>query len=67
MKTVPVKQIGNYLAEANPFKTVASISKLVNEHLFETSNKDVVIFNKPPGFVYLGSRIIVPIKTNFLT
>jgi hypothetical protein len=49
-----LKNINNYLAEANPYKTVESISKLISDHIYETQNKDIVVFNKPPGFIYLG-------------
>lgn len=53
-----IRNINTYLAEANPYKTIESISKLISEHVYESSNKDIVIFNKPPGFMYLGKLII---------
>ncbi len=46
--------IQNYLFQANQYKSVDSLSKLISDHLYETTNKDIVVFNKPPGFVYLG-------------
>jgi len=49
-----LRKINNYLTEANPYKTVESISKLISDHIYETSNKDLVILNKPPGFMYLS-------------
>ncbi len=51
--------IQNYLFQANPCKNVDSISKLVSDYLYETDNKDIVVFNKPPGFVYLGIKRLI--------
>ena len=45
----------NYLLEADPFKDINSIARLIDENLFETGNKDILVINKPPGFV-LSSR-----------
>lgn len=44
----------HYLTKANPFKTVDSLSTLINENLTLTSNKDIAVLNKPPGFILLG-------------
>lgn len=43
----------HYFNEANPFKTIDSLSVLINEHLTLTSDKNIAILNKTPGFVLL--------------
>lgn len=43
--------IKNYLLLANNFKDANSLTKFIDENLHETSMKDIVIVNKPPGFV----------------
>lgn len=45
------KIFNNYLLEVDQFKDVNSIARLIDENLFETSNKDILVINKPPGFV----------------
>lgn len=45
-------KIQHYFMDANPYKDVNSIAKLVTNHLHLTENhKDIVLLNKPPGFV----------------
>ena len=46
----------HYLIRANPFKTIESLSELINKNLFLTNDKNVAILNKPPGFI-LSSNI----------
>ena len=44
----------HYLQNSNPFRTLDSLSNLINDNLILTENKNVAILNKPPGFVLLG-------------
>ena len=48
-------KIKHYLLESNPFKTIDSISKLIDDHLYLTDNKDLAILNKPPGLILAGN------------
>ncbi|CAF0787290.1 unnamed protein product [Brachionus calyciflorus] len=41
----------HYLIRANPFKTIDSIADFIDKNLYLTSNKDIALLNKPPGFV----------------
>lgn len=51
-------RIQHYLLESNPYKKIDSFSKLIENNLFQTQNKDIAIINKPPGLV-LSSRIFL--------
>jgi hypothetical protein len=44
----------HYLKNANPFRTLDSLSNFMVDNLQLTENKDVVVLNKPPGFVFFG-------------
>lgn len=61
MKLAVQSSRAHYLARANPYKTIDSLSEFINNNLHLTSNKNVALINKPPGFV-LSSKI----KINFL-
>lgn len=52
-------RIQHYLLEANPFKTVDSLSKLIENNLYLTDNKDIVIVNKPPGFILASCSCLI--------
>ena len=48
----------HYFDKANPFKSVDSLNKLLDENLFVTNNPNIAILNKPPGFVLQGWQLI---------
>ena len=50
-------QSNHYFYQSNPYKSVDSLSSLINDHLIQTDNKDLALLNKPPGFVLLGKLI----------
>lgn len=41
----------HYLFRANSFKTVDSLSELINQNLHLTKDKNIALLNKPPGFI----------------
>lgn len=41
----------HYLIRANPFKTVDSLSQLINQNLHLTKDENIALINKPPGFI----------------
>ena len=47
-----LQNISHYFGDANPFTTVESLSKLISTSLFKTENKDIVVLNKPPNFIF---------------
>ena len=48
------KKIIHYFQQSNQFKTVESLSHLIENNLFTTNNKDIVLINKPPNFILKG-------------
>lgn len=48
-----IKKISHYFQDVNPYTTIDSLVKLIDENLYETSHKDIAVLNKPPGFNFL--------------
>lgn len=44
----------HYFLNANPYKTIESLNKLLDQNLTLCKNGNYAILNKPPGFVLLG-------------
>ena len=51
---VNTKKIIHYFQQSNQFKTVESLSHLIENNLFTTKNQDIVLINKPPNFILKG-------------
>jgi hypothetical protein len=61
---VNTNKIFHYFQQSNQFKTVESLSHLIENNLFTTKNKDIVLINKPPNFILKGwATLFYPIIT----
>ena len=47
-------KFSHYFYQSNPFKTIESLSLFVENNLFKTQNKDIIVLNKPPNFILKG-------------
>ncbi len=56
------KKLFHYFHESNQFKTLESLTHLIEKNLFLTQNKDIALINKPPNFILKGfSRLNINI------
>ena len=48
------KNFSHYFYDANPFRTIESLSTLIDHHIILNKEKTIALVNKPPGFILSG-------------